>query len=167
VLPDIDYSLDDAIAVLRQQLKSHGYLIQAEPMRDHKFRLDPACADQFYHWIDTFILASDVYKGKSLAPGIVYWEGTPILLRNTDNDKPAHGLAQFHRLIQCRLLAAALEDNVQFQGFMLNDIVDYVCPVRISSPCSALTPRCFESIVQAVGHIESGGAGHLSGKKHT
>ena len=45
--------------------------------------------------------------------------------------------------------------------------MNYVCPIRISSPRGALPPSCFESIVEPVRHIKCGGAGYLSRKKHT
>src|SRR5512136_591214 len=98
-------------------------------MGNHEIRLDPACADQFDYGIDTFILAPDVYQAKSLAPGIVDREGTLICLGDAYNDEPAHRLAQFHCLVHCGLLPAALEDDVQFQGFSLKDVVNYVCAI--------------------------------------
>ena len=112
MLADIYYGLDDAVAVISQQFKCPGCMIQSESMGDHKIRLDPACADQLDYGINTFILAPDVYQSKSFAPGIVYREGTLICLGDAHNDEPAHGLAQSHRLVQCRLLPAALEDHV-------------------------------------------------------
>ena len=74
MLADIHHSLDNAVAVISQQFKCPGCLIQTESMGDHKIRLDSACADQFDYGIDTLILAPDVYQGESFAPGIVYRE---------------------------------------------------------------------------------------------
>ena len=81
MLPDINYGLDDAVAVISQQFKCPGCLIQTESMGDHEIRLDPACANKFEYGIDTLILAPDVYKGESFTPGIVYREGNSDLSR--------------------------------------------------------------------------------------
>src|SRR5512139_2473841 len=62
MLADIYYGLDNAVAVISQQFKCPGCLVQTESMGDHEIRLDPACADQLDYGIDTFILAPDVYK---------------------------------------------------------------------------------------------------------
>jgi hypothetical protein len=64
--------IDDAIAVIRKQFKCLGCLVQTESMGDHKIRLDPARPNQFDYRVDTFILAPNIYKGKSVVAFIVH-----------------------------------------------------------------------------------------------
>ena len=81
-------------------------------------------------------------------------EGNLICLRDAHDDESAHGLAQFHRLVKSGLLPAALKNRVQFQGFALDNVEDYVRPIRISGPCGALLPGRFQAVVQPVRHID-------------
>jgi hypothetical protein len=45
--------------------------------------------------------------------------------------------------------------------------VNYVCPIRVSSPRGALSLSRFESMVEPERHIKIGGACDLNRKKHT
>jgi hypothetical protein len=148
MLPDIHNGFNDAIAIICQQFESLGHLIQTESVRDHKIGLDPAFADKIDNRIDTLILAPNVNKGESFALGIVHRKGALICLRNAHDDKSAHWFAQFHGLVKCGLLATALKNHVQFQGFALNYVEDNVRPIRIACPCSALLLSRFQAVVQ-------------------